>query len=135
MLVCQDHRIIVDKLGLYFCPSVLAGVGSSIQKVETLAGMVKKKMTGLFQVPSYHSLVQMITFCENSSVKRRMQVNKTGERIVREYWEPKSEDLVSGEHIVHQCQKTHILKPMGKPGWLQMSKNYNPYSTAPATVF
>ena len=55
MLVCQDHRIIVDKLGLYFCPSVLAGVGSSIQKVETLAGMVKKKMTGLFQVPSYNS--------------------------------------------------------------------------------
>ena len=25
----------------------------------------------------------------------KMQVNKTGERIVREYWDPKSEDLVS----------------------------------------
>ena len=25
----------------------------------------------------------------------KMQVNKIGERIVREYWDPKSEDLVS----------------------------------------
>jgi len=50
---------------------VMAGVGSSIEKVEALASMVKKKMTGLFQV------------------------NKAGERIVREYWDPKSDDLVS----------------------------------------
>jgi len=66
---------------------VLAGVGSSIKKVETLAGMVKKKMTGLFQV------------------------NKTGERIVREYWDPKSEDL---DHlVVTRVQPTlHILLSM-----------------------
>merc|ERR1711874_415688 len=52
--------------------------------VETLAGMVKKKMTGLFQV------------------------NKTGERIVREYWDPKSEDL---DHlVVTRVQPTlHVL--------------------------
>jgi len=63
---------------------VMAGVGSSIQKVETLASMVKKKMTGLFQV------------------------NKAGERIVREYWDPKTDDL---DHlVVTRVQPTlHIL--------------------------
>jgi len=66
---------------------VLAGVGSSIQKVETLAGMVKMKMTGLFQV------------------------NKAGERVVREYWDPKSDDL---DHlVVTRIQPTlHILLSM-----------------------
>ena len=29
---------------------VMAGVGNSAQKVETLAGMVKKRIKGLFQV-------------------------------------------------------------------------------------
>jgi len=63
---------------------VLAGVGGNIKKVEALAGMVKRKMTGLFQV------------------------NKTGERIVREYWDPKSADL---DHlVVTRIQPTlHIL--------------------------
>jgi len=66
---------------------VMAGVGSSIQKVEALASMVKKKMTGLFQV------------------------NKAGERIVREYWDPKSDDL---DHlVVTRVQPTlHILLSM-----------------------
>lgn len=63
---------------------VMAGVGNSAQKVETLAGMVKKRIKGLFQV------------------------NKVGKRIVREYWDPKSEDL---DHlVVTRVQPTlHIL--------------------------
>ena len=76
---------------------MLAGVGSSIKKVETLAGMVKKKMTGLFQViPLLISFSHPTTpFCEDFAMNIKMQVNKIGERIVREYWDPKSEDLVS----------------------------------------
>jgi len=63
---------------------VLAGIGSSIKRVEKLVDMLKQKMKGLFQV------------------------NKGGERIVREYWDPKSEDL---DHlVVTRVQPTlHVL--------------------------
>jgi len=63
---------------------VLAGIGSSIKRVEKLVDMLKQKMKGLFQV------------------------NKGGERIVREYWDPKSEDF---DHlVVTRVQPTlHVL--------------------------
>ena len=48
--------------------------------------MLKQKMKGLFQV-------QSLIFNEQTQPKD--QVNKGGERIVREHWDPKSEDLVS----------------------------------------
>ena len=77
----------------YFCLdlhsaifSVLAGIGSSIKRVEKLVDMLKQKMKGLFQVQSLIS---------NEQTQLKVQVNKGGERIVREYWDPKSEDLVS----------------------------------------
>merc|ERR1719461_973936 len=59
-------------------------LGSSIKRVEKLVDMLKQKMKGLFQV------------------------NKGGERIVREYWDPKSEDL---DHlVVTRVQPTlHVL--------------------------
>ena len=66
--------------------SVLAGIGSSIKRVEKLVDMLKQKMKGLFQVQSLIS---------NEQTQLKVQVNKGGERIVREYWDPKSEDLVS----------------------------------------
>ena len=66
--------------------SVLAGIGSSIKRVEKLVDMLKQKMKGLFQVQSLIS---------NEQTQLNVQVNKGGERIVREYWDPKSEDLVS----------------------------------------
>ena len=69
----------------FFSP-VLAGIGSSIKRVEKLVGMLKQKMKGLFQVQSLIS---------NEQTQLKVQVNKGGERIVREYWDPKSEDLVS----------------------------------------
>ena len=71
-------------LDLHF--SVLAGIGSSIKRVEKLVDMLKKKMKGLFQVQSLIS---------HEQTQLKVQVNKGGERIVREYWDPKSEDLVS----------------------------------------
>ena len=74
--------------GFAFCHffSVLAGIGSSIKRVEKLVDMLKQKMKGLFQVQSLIS---------NEQTQLKVQVNKGGERIVREYWDPKSEDLVS----------------------------------------
>ena len=89
----------------HFFSPVLAGIGSSIKRVEKLVDMLKQKMKGLFQVQSLIS---------NEQTQLKVQVNKGGERIVREYWDPKTEDLVSklpklSMKFWGSCQKTRIF--------------------------